>query len=114
MLIEIGEVIHVIERRGFESDVRRHFAGRVDHVEPTLIRATGVIYAFHAGRRIFERRPQERIRIYSLSDARNSINVLPSTVEPEGLKYSWTEREELIVRQGDWSMDLTEFVWGSV
>lgn len=80
MVLEPGEIVHVVERRAFEADVRRHFAGRVDVVHDAAMRATGFVYALHAGRRLYERRSPERTRVFSLVDARLVINVIPASL----------------------------------
>jgi hypothetical protein len=113
MVIDEGEVVHIMERRSFDGDVRRHFAGRVDRVDGELIRLTGFVYGFHPGLRRFELRNQVRTRVCSMSDSRLTINVLPATVDPVKLRYQFRDDESLFVSQGDWEMDLTEFVWKS-
>jgi len=44
MIINKGEKLHVMRRRGFDGDLRRHFAGIVTESEDTTVRLQG--YAF--------------------------------------------------------------------
>ncbi len=114
MVVDEGEHIHVIERRAFDSDVRRHFAGRVDRVDGSLARVTGYLYAFDARVRVFHQRSSERTRIIALGDARLIVNVLPPEVRPGDLVYRWTQDEQLLVSHSSgWTLDLSEFVWSS-
>ena len=44
MILQPGEKVHVVERRSFDTDIRRHFVGAVEDVDISAFRATG--YAF--------------------------------------------------------------------
>jgi hypothetical protein len=40
-LAKLGEVIHVIERRIFSGDVRRHFVGEIEACSNSALRVKG-------------------------------------------------------------------------
>ena len=44
MFLESGEKVHVIERRLFESDVRRHFVGEVTATDVMAMRVAGYVF----------------------------------------------------------------------
>ncbi|HLC03620.1 MAG TPA: hypothetical protein VJK02_11330 [Anaerolineales bacterium] len=46
MVITVGEEVHIITRRLFENDLRRHFAGLVEEVSRSLLRARGHVFVF--------------------------------------------------------------------
>ena len=46
MVVEKGEKIHVMIRRKFETDLRRHFIGEITAVSGTLVRVEGYSYLF--------------------------------------------------------------------
>ena len=55
-LLEKGEKVHVIERRVFDGDARRHFVGEVEEVNDTAIRATGYTFVCNPMTGNFDRR----------------------------------------------------------
>ena len=41
MVIDKGEKIHIVTRRNFEGDLRRHFVGEVVEVQDAAVRIEG-------------------------------------------------------------------------
>ena len=107
-VLAVGEKIHVITRRQFEDDPRRHFVGEVEAVSDGLARVRGYAFVFHSGRNEYERRPDERVRVMSLVDAGNLINIMPSSVRVDGLRYEFIHGR-LAVTDGAYSLDINEF-----
>jgi hypothetical protein len=64
MLFEIGEKIHIMARRRFEQDIRRHFVGTVLASDGTVIRMEGYTFVFDSNKDIFIKRPEKRTRIF--------------------------------------------------
>jgi hypothetical protein len=110
MLLKPGEKIHVITRRLFEGDPRRHFAGEVVAANESIARVKGYAFVFNPGPNNYVRRPDLRERIISLVDAGNVINVILVDVNLEDLVYRPSEGNRLVVTDnGSFRLDINEF-----
>jgi len=110
MVLEQGEKIHVIMRRNFENDLRRHFIGEVVIANETLARVEGFAFVLDSTSGRYIRRPEKRIRIISLTDSGNIINVLPDNANIEDAQYTQTQDSKLVVSDGKtFSLDINEF-----
>jgi hypothetical protein len=65
-IINIGEKLHVVEKRIFADDVRRHFVGEVKGYDPSIIRLSGYVWVYNVQQSKFIRRPEIRERILVL------------------------------------------------
>lgn len=108
MLIEVGEKVHVITRRMFEKDIRRHFAGQVTGVEGSTIRVQGYSFAFNPGTNEFMKRVNTRVRLFTPDGGMNIITVLPESVSLEKLDYEFTDERKLVITDGTFSMDVQD------
>lgn len=110
MGIAAGDKVHIITRRQFDSDLRRHFAGVVEDTSSGVARVRGYAFVFDEWAEEFKRRPEERVRIISLTDAGLIINVLPSNTEINELLYRVNEKGQRVITDGrNFSMDISEF-----
>jgi hypothetical protein len=110
MLLKSGEKIHVITRRLFEGDLRRHFAGEVVAANETIVRVKGYAFVFYPGPNEYVRRPELRERIIALTDAGNVTSVLPENVNLEELVYRPSEENRLVVTDNrSFCLDINEF-----
>ena len=111
MLIQPGEKLHIITRRSFEADARRHFAGKVIASSDALVRVEGHAYVVDLlGRGEFTKRPDLRTRIFSLVDANLVINVISEGVNLDAVAYVVTADNHLVVSDGSgWQLDINEF-----
>ncbi len=110
MLLSEGEKVHVIARRLFDSDLRRHFVGEVKAVKETSFRVQGYAFIFDAGTGKYVRRPDRRTRVISLVDASNVIVVLPPEVDLEQVRYEISyERRLMLTDDAGFQMDINEF-----
>ncbi len=108
-VVEVGEVVHVIERRSFQSDVRRHFVGRVEACSEHALRVVGYLFVHDSGASAFIRKPELRTRILPL-DNRLIVNVLPEGVEVEAVRYTHDSEGNLSLSDGaDFELDISEF-----
>lgn len=104
-----GEVLHIIERRLFPGDVRRHFIGRVESTSDRALRVRGFLFVYDSSASAFLRKPELRTRIIAL-DNRIIINVLPEGVEPERVRYAHDAEGNLSLTGGsDFELDIGEF-----
>lgn len=112
MILKPGEKLHLIHRRRYETDQRRHFAGEVQDYENGLARVRG--YAFvtdDLNKHDFVRRNDPRTKIAALSSGDLIINVLPDDVNIHEIRYELQNRQ-LVVTDGNWKMDVKEFGTG--
>ena len=88
MLIEVGEVIHVLMRRYFDGQPKRHFLGKITQIEGMCVRARG--YTFMTGTSEPGFRKQDTIgeRLISLHDDSTIVTVMPSGFDVERATYS--------------------------
>ena len=108
-VLEIGEKLHIITRRNFADDLRRHFAGTVRAVDDGNMRIQGYTFVFNLSAMEYRRRPEVRTRIFPIGDGQLIINVLPADVVVEQLQYRKVD-DRLVVTDGlKFSLDVNEF-----
>ena len=109
MIIDIGEKVHIIERRYFPEDLRRHFIGEVTRCTENVIRVKGYTWVFDGVKAQFIKKPDEMERIIRLGE-RMTINIIPPEVNLSELKYVIIPQKGLVVTDGKkFSLDITEF-----
>ena len=107
--IERGDKLHVITRRLFPDDLRRHFVGEVTRVDRNLCELQGFVFVFHSGKNEYQRRPDKRTRIYSLADAGHVVNVLPRQIDVSSLEYRTIDKRLVLTDMNGYSLDINEF-----
>ena len=108
MIIEIGEKVHVVERRFFVDDVHRHFIGEVRAVTENAIRIFGYVWVFNHQKSVFIRRPEKRERLLILGD-RLTINIIPRDVVVADVRYEEDRGTLFITDTKKFKLDLSEF-----
>lgn len=111
MILEKGEKVHVIHRRNFEKEARRHFVGVIDAYEGGLARVTGYVFTVDRAKFAFIRRPELRTRIVSVASGNVLINVLPPHVDVAKVTYKQEKKGVRITDGSDWYLDLSEVAW---
>ncbi len=111
MILKKGEKIHVIHRRYFEKEARRHFVGTVEYYEAGVARVSGYVYTVDRAKYVFIRRPEKRIRIISLMSGDALVNVLPASVEVEKVVYKLEGKAVRVTDGSGWYLDLSEVTW---
>ena len=110
MLLKPGEKIHIITRRLFESDLRRHFVGEVKEATDVAVRVEGYVFVHASNHNQYTRRPERRVRIFGLADNGLIMNVIPSSVILEDLSYQMSPQDRMIITDGkSFSLDINEF-----
>ncbi len=110
MVLQQGEKIHVVTRRLFENDLRRHFVGEVKAVSDWAARVEGYVFVYDSGVNQYVRREERRIRIISLSDSGQIINVIPGNVNLDKLEYKYSGQQRLaLTDNADFHLDINEF-----
>ncbi len=108
-IVAVGEKVHVITRRLFDGDVRRHFAGSVVASSCGSIRVEGHAFVLHGATNEYHRRPERRSRVFSLSDSVNIINVVPEGVRLDQLTYQFASGKLVMTDGAGFQFELTEF-----
>ncbi len=109
MMIAHGEKLHIIFRRRFDGDLRRHFLGEVVATEGPFARVIGHTFVFDTASNRYERRPERRVRLIGLADAGVVVNLLPPDVDLEALDYRIVDGHLVITDGRDFRLDINEF-----
>nr|MDA3971181.1 hypothetical protein [Desulfobulbaceae bacterium] len=110
MILELGEKIHLVVRRKFKDDLRRHFIGEVLVADSSVARVAGYVFFFDYSTNEYKRRPEKRIRIIGLADSGNIINVLPATADIEKAEYTQSRENKLVVTDNmTFTLEINEF-----
>ena len=110
MVLKHGEKVHVIKRRVFVGDIRRHFIGEVIDTTESAVRLEGHAFVLDTGINQYVRRPEVRTRIVSLVDANIIINVLPPNAKIDKAVYTMGKDGRLCVTDGEtFTLDINEF-----
>jgi hypothetical protein len=87
-LLTPGENIHVIHRRRFEKDIRRHFVGTVEACETGVVRAAGYVFVIdEQNQHLFTRRPDRRTKLIPVASGEVIVNVQPEDLDIEQIRY---------------------------
>jgi hypothetical protein len=108
-VLNMGDKVHIITRRLFPDDIRRHFAGEVLEASGDQVRVEGYVFVYNQATNEYERRPDKRIRIFSLSGAGVIVIVLPKTVDLDALHYVFVNQRLKCTDGKEFSMDINEF-----
>jgi len=112
-LLSPGEKIHVMHRRRFEKDVRRHFVGLVEAYEQGIARTCGYVFVIDdLSKHLFVKRPDRRTKLVPVASGDVVVNVIPETVDLERVDYQIKDRTLWVTDDSGWCMDLKEFGWG--
>jgi hypothetical protein len=110
MIVKPGEKVHVVIRRAFREDIRRHFVGEVKDTTDTAVRVEGHAFVYDTSTNLFVRKQHGQVRIFSLITGANIITVLPATTILKKLAYRFTEKSRMVLTDGEsFTMDVNEF-----
>jgi len=108
-VVRAGEVVHVIERRVFAEDVRRHFVGVVEARSKRTLRVKGYLFVYDSSSGSFMRKPELRARLIPL-DNRVIINILSHGTAAGTISYITGADGNLQLTDGaDFGLDISEF-----
>jgi hypothetical protein len=108
-VVNIGDKVHIITRRRFESDVRRHFAGEITAVEAGLCRVEGYAFVFQQGANEYRKRPDPRVRLFSIGEEGFIVFVIPNEVVIDELTYRTVDNRLVVTDDKDFTLDINEF-----
>jgi len=110
--IKVGSKLHIITRRRFETDIRRHFIGEVIAISGELQEIRGYAFIFKSGMNEFKKLPELRIRIFSVGQEGFIVNKLPEDIAIESLQYRLVEKHFVVTNGGTFNLDINEFGGG--
>lgn len=109
MLLSLEDKVHVVERRLFDADIRRHFVGTIVRLTEVAALVRGTAFVYDAGRAAFVRIDEERTRVVSLVDARLLVRLLPPEADLAAVTYEMLG-DRLVVTDGvSFTLDINEF-----
>ena len=108
-VLRVGEKVHVVTRRSFPEDVRRHFVGEVLACFGDAVKLEGFAFVLQPATNRYERRADKRVRVLSLSDAANIVNVLPDSVQLDRMRYEVSSGRLMMVDGAGFELELSEF-----
>ncbi len=111
MILNKGEKVHVIHRRLFEKEARRHFVGIVEEYEAGVARVAGYVYTVDRAKFIFVRRAEKRTRIIPVASGNVLVNVIPDSVDLEKVVYKQEKKAVRVTDGSSWHLDLSEVAW---
>jgi len=109
MALDVGEKIHVIERRRFDTDLRRHFFGIVERVTESTIRAVGYVFVYDPGTATYLRSTHLRTRVIPLASDGLIINVAPESTSVEAVRYEESAGRLVVTDGAEFTIDINEF-----
>ena len=107
--IEVGDKLHIITRRRFESDVRRHFVGEVTGISGELQKIQGYEFVFNKATNEYTKLPELRTRVFSIGQEGFVVNMIPPEVIIGSLEYRLTEKRLAVTDGGKFILDVNEF-----
>lgn len=108
-VIAIGDKLHIMTRRIFENDIRRHFIGEVTSADVGIVEIRGYTFIFHPGANEYRRLPEERTRIFSVGEAGHVVNKIPKDVVVSAVTYKTVDNRLLIADGRSFSLPINEF-----
>lgn len=108
MPLSSGARVHVVDRRLFDGDVRRHFVGQVEAVANSVARVRGYTFVHEPGVGEYVRSRNEQTRLVPLTDAMLVIRVLPPDARIADVEYR-TEEDRMIVTDGTFELEIADF-----
>ncbi len=109
-LVNPGDCFHIVVRRNFAQEIRRHFVGRVEEVADTVVRITGYAFIYDVGRTAYTSKPELRTKILDLAADRYLVNKIPQSTNLEAVTYQTNNSGEMVCTDGnDFSLCVNEF-----
>ena len=109
MFLEPGEKVHVVERRLFDGDVRRHFVGEVQGVDVMAMRVRGFIFVFDSTSSTWVRGSERRTRIIPIGSSGFVINVVSRDTHIDDVRYEEIDGRLNVTDGGALKLDINEF-----
>ena len=110
MIINSGEKLHVVIRRNFDGDLRRHFIGEVVALTGSIVRLLGYTVIFDKTKNVFVKSREIRATIMDLAESGYIVNCIPEDVNIADLIYKYDNEKKLIMTdEKSYTLDINEF-----
>jgi hypothetical protein len=110
MLVSVGEKVHIVVKRSFETELRRHFVGEIMAAEGVITRIEGYAFVFDTTRNVFVKKPEKRTSIIDLAESGYLVNIIPVQVNIDDLVYKQsTQRTMIVTDDKGFSLEINEF-----
>jgi hypothetical protein len=107
MILDVGEKVHIIERRYFAEDISRHLVGEIIKSSDNAIRVKAYVWVLDVMKG-FIRKPEARERVLYPSD-RSTINIIPKEVNLDEVKYVISPEGVIVTDGKKFRLDIKEF-----
>jgi len=108
-MLEAGERVHIITRRLFPEDIRRHFVGEVVTFREPLLLVAGYVFIYDPMTGGWVKRADRRTRIFAVADSGLIIHVIPRDTVLEDVVYETIEGQLVVTDHGSFRMNIGEF-----
>lgn len=102
MVLEKDDIVHVVIRRTFEGDLRRHFIGEIIDCSGAIAKLRGNTILFDRGKNQFIKKPEIRTTIMNLAESGYIVNFIPKNVLLDSLQYAFSKDHKLFLT--DWQI----------
>ena len=97
-------------RRSYDGQLLRHFVGQVDSADGVIVRATGYVFIYDDKKAHYTKKTPQRTTILNLAESGYFVNLIPSTVNLDDLRYEVIDRTNLVITDGkSFVLDINEF-----
>ncbi len=111
MILHAGEKVHIIHRRLFQGEARRHMVGVVDAYENGMARIVGYVFTVDKSSFSYTKHDDKRTRIVAMSSGDLFVNVLPPEVDIDKVHYEQQSKTTRVTDGSGWHLELSEFAW---
>ena len=110
MILNNGDKLHVVIRRNFETEPRRHFIGEVKALSGSIVKLVGHTILFDKTKNMFVKNRGLRSTIMDLAESGYIVNFIPEFVDIGDLKYQYDNEKKLVMTDGkSYELDINEF-----
>jgi hypothetical protein len=108
MILSSGSKVLIVHRRLFEDDHPRFFVGQIDAYENGIAKVTGFTFAFDIFDGHFDKKIDQRTKIFSITSGNVFFYELPRDVKIPNLKFEHERHFVHLIDGAGFKMDLSE------
>lgn len=108
MILEIGDIVLVSNRRMFERDETRYFLGRTIATDGTLLKAEGYSFVKDLGNGQIVKKEERRIKVLSIASPGHIVYQLPSDIIVDDVDIESGEGDAYLSENGRRILNLSE------
>lgn len=108
MLFNTGDKVHVLVRRNFDGDVRRHLIGMVERSSEHAILVQGRKAVYDNSSANYDILSEINSQVVSLVDSGVIITHIPEHVKLDELYYQYNPGMTVITDGKEWTLRITE------